>query len=194
MAKNKKGFSEVVATVLVIFLTIAAIAVLITFIIPFIKEKLTKGSECLDYKGYFQFEEKFVTSDGIKKYNCYSLKTGPPSNLYIGASIRANPAEKDAIDEVAGLKLVFIGEGKSKDVDINSGDPPTSKLWMYGESRANLEIPSNGEVITYIYNEPASTAKYLSAEVYPVLESERICDVSDRIDLESCYLIDLSAT
>ena len=64
MLKKKKALSDVVATVLIILLTVIAGAIIAQFIVPYVKDSLAESSECLDYNnGYFQFEEKI----GLKK-------------------------------------------------------------------------------------------------------------------------------
>jgi flagellin-like protein len=64
MNKNKRGLSPVIATVLTIMLTVAAVAALSAFVVPFVRNSLQKSSECMDYGSYYTFEES--------GYNCYS--------------------------------------------------------------------------------------------------------------------------
>ena len=45
---NKKGISAVVATVLIILITVAAVTIIWAAIIPMIKEQTVGGTTCLD--------------------------------------------------------------------------------------------------------------------------------------------------
>ena len=77
MRKNNKGMSGIVATVLLIMLTIVLGAFLAKFVIPFVKNNLSKSSECLDYRDHFSFQESFrIKTGSIYKdynYNCKML-------------------------------------------------------------------------------------------------------------------------
>lgn len=46
--KNKKGISAVVATVLIILITIAAVGIIWTAVIPMIRNQISGGTVCLD--------------------------------------------------------------------------------------------------------------------------------------------------
>ena len=83
MIKERGGVSTVVATVLIVMLTIAAVALLAQFLIPFIRDTLAKSSECLEYKDYFKFKEEI----GDNNYNCYVLNNNIKERY--GASIEA---------------------------------------------------------------------------------------------------------
>lgn len=48
MYRNKKGISTVVATVLIILITVAAVTIIWTAVVPMIRENLEGGSACLD--------------------------------------------------------------------------------------------------------------------------------------------------
>ena len=51
--KTKRGVSEVVATVLIILLTVAAVVALISFIKPFVEGNLNDSTECLAFDNYY---------------------------------------------------------------------------------------------------------------------------------------------
>src|SRR3989338_10500321 len=80
-SREKRGLSPVIATVLLIMITISAAAILTPVILNFVK-KNTEKTECVPYTDYFKFEE----SVGGKRYNCYI------DGLY-GFTIRAVPDE-----------------------------------------------------------------------------------------------------
>ena len=188
MLKKKKALSDVVATVLIILLTVIAGAIIAQFIVPYVKDSLAESSECLDYNnGYFQFEEKIGLKDA-KKYNC--LKKGGGTTNYFGASIKARPSEQEVIDKVDGFNLVFIGETDSKSIVVKSGKKDSNFRTICGMVNMPLPIPSNGEVFTYVHR---SFKNYIFMEVYPILKSGKECTSSrDRIAIEPCFGVDLT--
>lgn len=58
---NKKGVSAVVATVLIIVITIAAVAIIGTTIIPMIRDKLEEGTMCINADAALMIENKGFT-------------------------------------------------------------------------------------------------------------------------------------
>lgn len=182
--------SEVVVTVLLILITIVAIALLSQFILPFVMKKLNTSTECLSYKDYFNFEENFVLGASTKNYNCYSIVN---EALYIGVSVKTLPVEKDVKDKVKGFALVFESSSGSKSVEVNPQVQPTADFYMFGALNAPyLEVPTDTETITYVYHESTSTPKYTTIEVYPVLKSGRICEASDKIEIKPCINVILA--
>ena len=61
MRKNKKAISAVVATVLIILITVAAVTIIWAAIIPMINNKLSKGTTCLDAVSQLTIENKGYT-------------------------------------------------------------------------------------------------------------------------------------
>jgi len=164
---GKKGISPIIASVLIITLTIAGIAIIAGFIIPFVRESLGGATECLPYQTYFSFDETFG-------FNCFE-------GGEIKLSIRANPLQREA-SELNEFRVVFIGEAGSESVTVKDGAPPGEVVLLDAEGD-NLKVPGIGEVRTYVYS---GGTNFKSMEVYPVLESGRICEVSDSINLRVC--------
>ena len=97
MYLNKLGLSTVIATVLILMLTIVAVAVLANFLIPFVKNSLQKSTECLDVQDKYSFEER----EGL---NCVS-------NMgEIILAVRADGA-MSVDDKTDGFDLVLSGNG-----------------------------------------------------------------------------------
>jgi len=63
--KGKRGLSPVIAVLLLILITVAAVTLVATFLIPFVKDTLNDSTECVDYKSYFTFEENFEDGDKV---------------------------------------------------------------------------------------------------------------------------------
>ncbi len=179
---KKRGISPVIATVLLIVLTISAIVLIAQFLIPFIRDNLKKSSECVPYQDHFNFEEKFDTPQGEVRYNCYDSK-----GLY-GASVRASTLNNASDNTVVGFDLIFIREDSSIIASARSGantDSEEGGIRMLRIATTNIRIPSQGEVQTYVVN-GSSEEIYTRAEIYPVLKNNRVCERSDSITLTPC--------
>lgn len=157
-----------IATIAIVLLTITAVGILAGFVVPFVKESLYGSTECLDYKEYFTFYRDF-------DYNCYSLS----GNYLYAVSIRADSAKDEAAEKVDGFTLQFIGEGESQPATVKIGSMK-NEIRMLNASKTELEVPFSGEVKTYVYN---SSVKYSSVEIYPLLKSGTVCDMSDSIKI-----------
>src|SRR3989344_5050863 len=150
MMNKKRGVSDVVATVLILLLTVAAVGVIAQFIVPFVKNNLESSTECLDFQNYFAFQEKFVNSTSSVSYNCYDI------NYKQGASIRANTIKDESLSNLAGLNIVFTSiAGNSKVIEIRPGQAPNNGIggvYMLERPTASMNISKSGEVTTYVYN------------------------------------------
>lgn len=167
MYLNKDGLSTVVATVLILLLTVASVAVLANFVIPFVKNNLQKSTECLDVQNKYSFEER----EGA---NCIT----EIGDLIV--AIRADGAEAE--NNVDGFNLILKGDGFSKAVQIREG-VQIQGLKMFDNS-VIARIPKAGEFYSYIYSDSNS---YTSAEIKTVMESGKICEkVSDKIEFGVC--------
>ena len=170
--KNKRGISGVVATVLIVLITIAAVAVIAGFVIPFTKDSLKKSTECIALRDALKFDDSFG-------YNCY--KDG--SNAL---SIRAS--NDDVINEISSIALVFSSEDNSEKIEIISNGKEiineNGKLTMLDSSK-DIKLIGKGEIATYVY-QSADSELFNKVEVYPILASGRICDMSDSIELKVC--------
>ncbi len=168
---KKRGLSPIIATVLILLLTVAAISLIASYLIPFIKKTLTLGTECINYREYFKFEDSFG-------YNCFNST----NNLH-GVSIKTNVqglAEKDT--EGLGLALIFTDDLTSKKVEIKDNGS-IEQIKILGPI-APLEVVKPGEILTYVYN--GTPNLYTKVEAYAILKSGRICDKSDEINLVPC--------
>lgn len=156
---KKRGMSAIVSTVLLVFVTIVAVVVIAGFIVPFVKNSLESGSECLDFSDSLQFDSSFgftcVGSDGL-----------------YGVTVR-NSLQEDF--GIGGFVLVFMKDGGAKSVKVLVGDTAGDEV---GEIRMlnkteELKIPERGEVRTYVYH---ADKEYDSVEISPILENGKICE------------------
>lgn len=175
MKQNKRGISPIIATVLIIMITISAISILAGFLVPFVKDSLSKGAECTNYGEFYTFDESF-------NYNCYNATSG--NNLYLISIKKSNDRELENNSEE--LRIVFrLDNGEQKTATVKNGDAPSNiagGVSLPGEN--GLRVPRAGGTLTYIYN--GSNQIYASAEVYSVLKSGKICEQKDFINLRRC--------
>ena len=156
---GKKGLSPIIATVLILLLTISAIAIIAGFIVPFIKESLTGATECLPYTDYYKFDDTF-------DFNCRNQ-----SGVYL--TVRSGFPGRGSEYVPDELRLVFLGEGSSQSAVVKQGEVGTDISTL---GVPTLEVPANGEIRSYLYSSPGT---FKSVEVYPVLESGKICEITD---------------
>lgn len=159
--KNKKGVSAVIATVLLIMITIAAVALIAGIIIPFVKNQMEKGKSC------FEATDQLSIVQG--KYTCYNSES-----TSIMISRNSNPD--------FSLKTIIISltkdDGSAEVYKISNGII-TPGVKMYNGTSA-LEIPKSGGAETYVFNVKSS---YVS--IAPLLSNEISCKESSE-NIEPC--------
>ncbi len=175
--KGKRGLSPVIAVLLLILITVAAVTLVATFLIPFVKDTLNDSTECVDYKSYFTFEENFEDGDKVIQYNCYDSEGNH------GASIKAGSIDAEKEKLVDGFDLVFIKEGSSEKARATSDPLGVSDVTMLAGGA--IEIPSSGELRTYVYSSE-NRNQFDKVEVHAVLKSGRVCEASDSIKFIQC--------
>lgn len=176
--RNRRGLSEVIATMLIVLLSVAMIAVIAKFVVPFVKNSLNKSSECLKYRESYKFQEVFYSDNAELRYNCYT-------DSLVGFSIKGD-ASMENESELSGFDLVLFEEGSSKKISVRQGLTKTSELRMLNQNQNNIQIPLRGEVRTYVHEKQTGEGQYSYMEVYPVLSSGRVCEASDNIKLRDC--------
>ena len=164
---KKRGQSQVISTVLLILLAIVAIGLVMGFVIPFIKDKISSG-DCLDVAGKIELVNN-------PDYTCYDLTK---------SSLRVQIHILDISDLIRGFSIES-GGASSKSVKIVNGTnhPDVS---MYDGGSANETIPGDNEARTYVIN---NTQQPNSIEVYPILKTGKICGSSDvMVNIDNCFI------
>ncbi len=162
---EKRGLSAIVATVLLIMITVVVAGIIAAFIIPFARNNLKSSTECFPLQDALKF-------DPTLPYNCYS------SGGKNGVSVKANYGKTITLSSFA---LSFIKQGTSERVVVKA-DATTSQLTMLSGA-ASLEVPKSGELRTYVYNAGKS---FDAVEIYPIAASGNLCPKSDSINLDAC--------
>lgn len=174
---KKRGLSPIVASILLIMLTIVAVAIIANFVTQFVKTNLPKTTECVPYKNYFEFQEEFTSGGNTNSYNCYDA-----NNKKYYFSIKARSTDETINGSIKGFNIVFNKENAETSV-VEVYDGQVGKAIMKNEG--DITIPSMGGVRTYVYT-IAGNEIFKSMDVYPVLKNDRLCDKSDSIDIVEC--------
>jgi len=199
---NKKAVSAVVATVLVIMITVAAVGIIWAAIIPMVRDSLSKGTVCNDamsdisigvegwtckgatYDSCPSSHPYLVTSDHSK---CNSVNvTGnsgdnTSSVQLANISLQIKKGSNAKVALVAVNALVFTG-GSSKSVRINGTN-------TYDGTKVNISgnLPSNNveQVITLVGDYENATSIKI-APVITVGKTEETCAATQEVALGPC--------
>lgn len=175
---EKKGLSEVVTTILIILLTVVAFVIIGGFVVPFVKNSLNQSTSCFSYKEYYKFDDSF-------SLNCLKISGG--ENLY-AFSIRKSSDKKlesgsNELDIVLRNANGEIETAKIKDGGTSSKN--IGGVSFVNSASTTLKTPNSGGIISYLYK--GSINNHISAELYPVLKSGRICrEEKEEITVGSC--------
>lgn len=151
---KRKAQSEVIATVLLILLTIAAVAVISAFLIPFLNKKISEG-KCFDYSN------KIMILDN-PKYTCYDSADGK-------LLVQTKVGDLDEKSEIKSLMILVQEQGVTKNFEIIPGTSNPNIL-MYDGNPVNL--PNKNEARTYnITGISIPTAVH----VYPIIPNDIKC-------------------
>ncbi len=167
MRCDKRGISPVVATILLILITIAAVVLIAGFLITWVKESLPQVN-CVDVLGMVKIVED-------KQYTCSG------SNL---AKVMIEVGYADV--EVNGLVIVLSGGGESKRFEIINGTK-TADLPGVSSGDIDIEVPEQGETRTYTFNllETGIDFGVEKAEAALIVGKDKICE-SVEMSLPGC--------
>lgn len=172
--KYIRGLSDVLATVLLISLTIAAVGIIVGFIVPFVNKSLG-STNCFEFRDYFRFEESF-------DYNCFY---NDADNKIYSLTVRPQ-ADNSSSDKIIGFDLRFFGLSTASTTSVRTDGTSSSGISMLNS--IPIQIPQSGglySVLTYNYTTDVNT-DYNKVEIYPVIEKGKICEASDSINLARC--------
>jgi flagellin-like protein len=159
MKKNKRGVSAIVATVLVILITIAVATIVSVTVVPMVRNQLQSGELCFDATSQIQLLDQ--------GYTCYENYTGG-----INVSVQVNRLSKDF--DLAGFQILMSSEGNTKSFEVNSSDglpgTPGTKVYEFNYSASRSVAPDQVQI----------------APIVSVGNSENTCDVSSTITLREC--------
>ena len=155
-SKNKSAQAELITTVLLILISIAAVVLVSTFVINMVRTNLV-NSDCFKTAGQF----KINLDEGYTYYN----NTAGNKAVFVSISRGA-----EAIN-ITGI-VISIGTGQtsiSYTVRQNSSDPQNSVTMYDGKSPV---LPGKSEIRTYRINSSEAVSKVV---IVPIMQPDRIC-------------------
>ena len=157
---DKKGISAVVATVLIILITVAAVTIIWAAIIPMISNQLQEGTICLDAVSQ-------VTIGG--GYTCYNANTTTSEG---NASIQIKHGAKDFT--LSAVQVLFYEGGSTTSVTYDTA--------------SNLPGVNEEKVVTVLYDNKtvAGPDKVEIAPIVTVGNAQETCGVSASFALTAC--------
>lgn len=168
----KRGVSPVVATVLLLVLTVVIAGVIYSVVVPFVNEQLGNSKACLNALDSVEFADS--------QFNCY---TSTPADR-TGFSVKVKKTG------ITGVRVALIDSQENSDVfDITDEAivlggvvPSIRDIGEDFDADEMLEFPTSaGGQRTYITNQ-----LYTQAEVAPITESGDICAVADVVSFLPC--------
>jgi FlaG/FlaF family flagellin (archaellin) len=157
---KNKGLSSVIASILLVLITIAMIIILSNILIPFVKDSLSKSSECKFYEESYVFDSSF-------NLNC---KNG---SQYIFSIENKN-------GDVNGFDILLVSDDVKKKYSVRMNSSSDGIKMINGDNVLN--VPKKGEIESYNIND---SINYKIAEIYP-FSGTKSCTKSDEVNLKIC--------
>lgn len=157
---SKKTQTEIITTVLLILIGIAAVALVSAFIINLVKNNL-KGTECFDAAGQLTIKQDYSYFNTTSKI------------LYLVVE-RGN---KDF--NLTGIAVVYGNEVESQKIALMSGKSDSKVLNSSFGKLDSIKIPSPGESILFRINTSSSDWDTKIVSVSPLLLQSSGCEKSD---------------
>lgn len=169
---NKRGVSPVVATVLLLVLTIIIGGIVFSVVIPFVNDKLGESKACLDVFDGIEFPES--------KFNCFiSNSTANITGFSVKVNKEGISAARVALTDTTGGSDVY---------DIINGTTALANLRMVGGSSTSpIVFPAVGGQRSYV----VSNKVYEKGEISALTASGETCSVADIIKFEPCSGVSL---
>ncbi|MEK6918816.1 MAG: hypothetical protein AABW73_02145 [Nanoarchaeota archaeon] len=166
---NKKGVSTIVTVVLLILVSITAVALIAAFVVPFIKGSLSQSNECYATLGKVDVVAGSNT--------CFDATTN---------TVRVN-IKKGFVEgsEIKAVAVVLSGDGKSKRYDVSNGGMSANIRELSGSYNTALSLPADGESNTYVFNVTDAGMTVVYAEVSPILSSDKVCEAA-KAEIPTC--------
>jgi flagellin-like protein len=162
----KRGVSPVIATVLLIVITLVAVSIIALFVIPFVNKSLEGGKDCFEVLNSIK-----LTDTG---YTC--------SNVSVVGD-RTGFSVQISDDEIVSFKVILFKAGASNAYTVENGSKLDNiRMLASPDFTKILEVPTKGGVRTYV-----AIGEYTKIEVDPILRSGKPCDAKETIDVPVCF-------
>lgn len=168
--KNKKGVSAVVGTLVMISLTIGAVAMVWAIVSNLVNKNIESSESC------FGIFDKVTLNP---RYTCYNNTAGiGPNQLWFSIS-------RKEIEKVDDILVVISGSGTSARFKIIEDAP--AELSYYPNKTQPVGIPGDNQGLTYIYELPSSfTQKPEMIEIALIIDEEVCGNIDSMKNFGSC--------
>lgn len=175
--KKRKAVSALVATVLLILITVAAVGIIWGAIMPMLNRAMEMGQACLNAR---------LTIDTTSGYTCYKSTT-TEAMIMVGRG-----AEEF---DLAGMNIMVSGGGQSRTFLIKNGTAVQASginvgvKMVGGPNPLTIDIPRPNEERTYILFIGTNLSSIEEVKVAPLAKvgnTERTCDISSKVPLTTC--------
>jgi flagellin-like protein len=176
--KNKKGISAIVATVLIILITVAAVTIIWAAIIPMIQENLAGSQECLAASSAMTVKSEYscvrqnsTCLDGVSATEAACMTA---SSTWYNSSIDIQVHRS-------------TGDFELRDVEIITGAGGTTSSIKAVADLAKIVPDVNGDqVYTIYYNSADKKTEAAVAAIVATGKTETTCDKSGMAQIPDC--------
>lgn len=173
--KNKKGISAIVATVLIILITVAAVTIIWAAIIPMINNQLDKGTVCLD-----AVSQLTLVDAG---YTCKNQGTGTDLGNF---SIQLKHGAKDF--DLADVQILVSAGGDTQSKNLVA-DIGYTLVDLPGSNEERVFLILSAATNGNFTGDAANVTKIDKVEIAPIVKvgnTQETCDVSSSKVLLKC--------
>jgi flagellin-like protein len=176
--RNKKGISALVATVLLILITVAAVGIIWSAVNPMISDNLKFGQACSDVRMSLQV-------DASSAYNCFNSSNNL-TNIVVSRGV-------DTLNLV-GLQIIASGASGSTPFDVKIGSSKAiarrsnDTAFNSAVNFAYGDIPTSNSAIAYTLNTSAigKPDKVAVSAIVKIGATEKKCESSTAVVINSC--------
>jgi flagellin-like protein len=170
MMAKKKAVSALVATVLLILITVAAVGIIWGAIMPMMNRAMEMGQACLNAR---------LSINTESGYTCHNIT---------GNRVFVMVARGSEEFNLAGMYLTISGGGRSKAYLINETSTNPMLAMIDNAYGTALDLPEVNEERTYVINTTDFTIleEVKVAAIARVGNTIKACDVSSRVALAAC--------
>jgi len=159
---SKKGISAVVATVLIILITVAAVTIIWAAIIPMINNQLSKGTVCLDAISQLSIENKG-----------YTCREGDDLKIQIGHGATNF--------DLADIQILIASNGSTESINLVA-DVGISLTALPGTNEEKTFLITDGNITT-------PTTDIDSVNIAPIVtvgDTTEACEALAPIAIKAC--------
>ncbi len=181
---NKKGISAIVATVLIILITVAAVTIIWAAIIPMIQNNIQGSQECFDASAALS-----VTTD----FSCVAHTVG------VCSVPTGNCGDNETICEATGCGGTWTGAKGTVDVQVHrsTGDFTLTGVEIIIGAAGNTEseifpinatyqLDVNGDKVYTVSYDGAKVTEAGVAAIVQAGNTEKACDKSGMVQIPDC--------